>query len=54
MSPWDIERNDVEAALRYWREERKTPSDDPMRFEFLLRLQDDPTELIEAMRAEDE
>jgi hypothetical protein len=49
----DLERNDVEAALSYWREHRDRPSSDGLRFEMLLMLQDDPSELIAAMQAEE-
>lgn len=44
----DLERNDVEAALAYVRKRDGKVS--PDEGQMLLMLQDDPTELMEALR----
>lgn len=45
-SVWDIPRNDIEACLRFWASRRITGEE----WRTMLQLQDDPAELIEAMR----
>lgn len=47
MSVWDLERNDVEACIRYMDLVGTMTSEDVM---VMLRLQDDPSELIAIMK----
>jgi hypothetical protein len=49
----DLERNDLDGALRYWRQERQRTSPRDERFEALVMLFDDPSEILAAMRRED-
>lgn len=44
MRLWDIPRNDIEACRRLWMERDVTPDD----WRVMLRLQDDPAQLIAA------
>lgn len=47
---WQVPRNDVAAARRFWRSRRGPLTTDESRV--LARLQDDPTELLEIMARE--
>lgn len=47
----DLERNDLEGALQIWRERKR--NGDPLQFEALLMLFDDPRELLDAIAKEE-
>jgi hypothetical protein len=47
----DVERNDVEGAVAYYRQEKAAGRWAPSMYEMIFMLQDNPRELIDAIYA---
>lgn len=50
----ELERNDVEACIQWYREKRAERAVESWELRMLFKLQDDPTELRDRLAAENE